>query len=130
MNGSTPASFCLFSVFSTNIFQNRHQWDSNSDCWSNKQVYWPVVRHHAFFIITLKCNRIHFKNGSSHSVGQINQTLISDFLLQICVSKFWGYNVTDLFQPSSDSMSTYGDGETNAVVVVVSLLFKISGAQK
>ena len=33
-NGPNPAAFCLFSLFSTTILQknNRHQWDSNSDC--------------------------------------------------------------------------------------------------
>ena len=46
--GPSPASFCLFSFFSTTILQKsfRLQRESNSDRWCRRRARWPLDRHH------------------------------------------------------------------------------------
>ena len=71
-NRSTPASFCLFFLFSTTMLQKncRLQWDSKLDCRSWRQARWPLDHGQLLWYSVL------WKNSWSSFESRVNWYLI------------------------------------------------------
>ena len=121
--GPSPASFCLFSFFSTTILQKsfRLQRESNSDRWCRRRARWPLDRHHGPLLKFERSQPIFYSFSSfqhftrfKRSDRSVNCATIVNILLttsrtycqreiwkrimflKLCLMIFWSINLTCL----------------------------------